>query len=105
MFTFLGTPLPWTIPNANLSHEENIPVQVNETYNVTCKDGLEIYNQNTDSFVGGQNEQLRSVTVKNVQGNLLIIGRNLDILRDKLICKQGTSSIAFLILLLNINPL
>ena len=78
--------------NADLSREDNTPVQVNEIYTVTCKRGHEIYNQQSDSFVGGQDGRLRSVTVQNIQGNLSIIGRNLDGLMDKLICTTGTSS-------------
>jgi len=91
MFTFLGTPLPWTMPNAVLLRETNTRVQVNEIYTVTCKRGHEIYNQHSDSFVGGQDERLRYVTVQNVQGNLSLIGWNLDGFMDKLICTKGTS--------------
>jgi len=84
--------MPWKMHNADLSREDNTPVQVNEIYTVTCKRGHEIYNQQSDSFVGGQDGRLRSVTVQNIQGNLSIIGRNLDGLMDKLICTTGTSS-------------
>ena len=80
------------MPNADLSREDNTPVQVNETYTVTCKRGHEIYNQYNDSFVGGQDDRLRSVTIKNVYGKLSLIGWNFDGFMDKLICTKGASS-------------
>jgi len=79
------------MPNADLSREDNTPVQVNETYTVTCKRGHEIYNEHNDSFVGGQHNRLRSVTVQNVHGILSMMGRNFDGFMDKLICTKGTS--------------
>jgi len=81
------------MPNADLSRENNSPVQVNEIYTVTCKRGREIYNQHSDSFVGGQDDRLRDVTVQNVEAHLSLISKNLDGLMDKLICRKGTSSL------------
>jgi len=80
------------MPNAVLSRDENTPVQVNDIYTVTCKRGYEIYNQHSDSFVGGRLNRLKDVTVQNVQGNLSLIGWNLDGFMDKLICTKGASS-------------
>ena len=92
MLTLPGTPLPWKMHNADLSRDENTHVQVNEIYTVTCKRGHEIYNQHSDSFVGGQDGRLRSVTVKNVQGHLSITDTNLNSLMDRLVCKAGAFS-------------
>ena len=80
------------MPNADLSRDKNTPVQVNEIYTVTCKRGHEIYNQHSDSFVGGQDGRHRSVTVENVQGHLSITDTNLNGFMDRLVCIEGTSA-------------
>ena len=76
------------MPNAVLSLKRIRPV---EKYDVMCKRGYALYNQYTNSFVYGHGGRLRSVTVQNVHGQLKLLDRRLDAIKEQLICQTGMS--------------